>query len=228
MNIEIYADGSDPAEMIDAHGSVSGFTTNPTLMRKMGISDYENFANVVLQVITDVPISFEVFADEIPEMERQALKLASMGDNVYVKIPITNTKGESTHKLVSSLLHQGVKIHVTAVLCPTQMRLILPYMESPTDAILSIFAGRISDTGIDPIPIFTEALRLAAPNVKILWASTRQAYNIYEADAIGCHIITAPPAILKKLSLGGKNLEEYSLDTVKMFYNDAKASGYTL
>ena len=226
--IKIYADGSDLAKMIQSRNVVSGFTTNPTLMRKAGITNYENFAKTILQQISDVPISFEVIADEIQEMERQAQKLASFGNNVYVKIPITNTAGVSTNQLIKSLLNQHIKVNVTAVLTIDQIRDILKYMYDSTQAILSIFAGRIADTGVDPKPIIKEALELASPNVEILWASCREIYNVYEAKAIGCHIITVPYDLIDKLSLHNKDLTAYSLETVNMFYNDAKNSGLVL
>jgi transaldolase len=233
--IKIYADGSDPEEMIAAHKDdisagivISGFTTNPTLMRKSGITNYEQFARQVLQQIPDYPISFEVFADEFPEMERQALKLASLGDNVFVKIPITNTKGEKSHRLIRSLLDQQIKINVTAVFNTGQIHEVLPFIDSETSAVLSIFAGRIADTGRDPKPIVKEALNLATPNMQVLWASCREIYNVYEAANIGCHIITVPNNLLKKLSLRNKDLDDYSLETVKMFYDDAQSSKFIL
>ena len=228
MAIKIYADGSNPAEMVSVLDIVSGFTTNPSLMRSAGITDYEQFAKQILHQIPHHPISFEVFADEIPEMERQALKLASFGDNVYVKIPITNTNGIKTHELIKQLLNQQIKVNVTAVFSTEQIHEVLPFMNSETDAILSIFAGRIADTGIDPKPIIKEALDLATPNVQILWASCREVYNVYEAENVGCHIITVSNNLIQKLPLRHKDLEEYSLETVKMFYDDAQSSKFVL
>jgi len=228
MNISIYADSSDPNEMINVPNIISGFTTNPTLMRKAGITDYEQFARQILQKIPNLPISFEVFADEMFEMELQALKLASFGDNVFVKIPITNTRGETTKNLIKRLLQQQIKVNVTAVFSINQIGDILPYMDSSTNAILSIFAGRIADTGTDPKPIIKEAINLATPNVQILWASCREVYNIYEANNVGCDIITVSSDILKKYIAQHKDLEQYSLETVKMFHDDAQKSKFTL
>jgi transaldolase len=228
MEIKIYADGSDPEEMVSVIDTVSGFTTNPTLMRKAGIVDYEAFARKVLRLIPNHPISFEVFADEIPEMERQAKRLASYGENVYVKIPITNTKGVSTGALISRLLSQGIKVNVTAVFTIGQIAEVCEHLYYSTPAILSIFAGRIADTGIDPKRTVKQALELVPSNVEVLWASCREVYNIYEAEAVGCHIVTVPNNLIKKLSLFGKSLEEFSVETVKMFYDDAQSSGFTL
>ena len=228
MNIEIYADGSDFYEMCDALDTVDGFTTNPTLMKAAGVENYEDFARAVLNRITTHPVSFEVFADDEPEMERQARKLAALGENVFVKIPIMNTKGFDMYKLINRLLRDGIKINVTAVFSYEQIIEVTSFMRCDTDAILSVFVGRIADTGRDPKPFIVHALNLAPPNVKVLWASCRETYNIYEAENIGCHIITVPPNLLKKLSLRNKDLEEYSRETVQMFYNDAKASNYTL
>lgn len=228
MNIQIYADGSDPDEMVKAIGTVSGFTTNPTLMREAGITNYEEFARDILQRIPDLPISFEVFSDDLFEMGRQARKLAGFGDNVYVKIPITNTYGISTIKLIDGLLNDGIKVNVTAVLTIEQISIVLSLINNTTDAILSIFAGRIADTGVDPKPMIKKAITDAPSNVKILWASCREIYNVYEADQIGCHIITVPNNLIGKLSLYNKNLNDYSIETIKMFYNDAKSCGFTL
>jgi len=231
MKIEIYADGSDEKEMIHTYLNkkfVTGFTTNPSLMRKAGVVNYAEFLKKITEVIKDVPISFEVFADDMDEMERQAEVIASYGSNIFVKIPVTNTKGESTKSLVKKLLDKNIKVNVTAVFTEAQTEELLPFLNSPTDVILSIFAGRIADTGIDPKPIVRHALKSVSANVKVLWASPREVYNMYEADEVGCHIITVTPDFLNKLSLRGKSLEEYSLDTVKMFYNDAKSANYVL
>ena len=228
MQIKIYADGSDLDEMVQALDVVSGFTTNPTLMRKAGITDYKAFAKEALRRIPDHPISFEVFADDIKEMEIQAEKLAALGDNVYVKIPITTTTGKSTKGLISRLLCRQIKINITAILTIQQIREVSPFLDYQTPAILSIFAGRIADTGVDPKLTVKEALDLVPRNVEVLWASCREVYNIYEAAAIGCHIITVPNNLLGKLPLFGKDLEEFSVETVKMFYNDAQSSGFTL
>jgi len=228
--MKIYADGSDPDEMValTENRTISGFTTNPTLMRKAGITDYEQFAKQVLQRIPHHPISFEVFADDHSEMERQAHKLASFGDNVFVKIPITNTKGETTTHLIKRLLDSGIKVNVTAVLSSRQINEVTHFLASETRAILSVFAGRIADSGVDPKPLIKEALGLAAPNVEVLWASCREIYNVYEADSIGCHIITVPNNLIPKLALRDKDLDEFSLETVKMFYDDAESSGFVL
>jgi transaldolase len=231
MKIEIYADGSDLSEMIKTYRNnkwVSGFTTNPSLMRKAKVENYLPFVKGVTEVITDLSVSFEVFADDLSEMNRQARILASFGKNVYVKIPVTNTKGESTKSLIKELLEDGIPVNVTAVFTPEQIDELVPYMLGSTPAILSIFAGRIADTGVDPKPIVQHALKIMPSNVKTLWASSREAYNIYEADRIGCHIITVTTDLMNKIKLENKDLTQYSLETVKMFYDDAAASGYTL
>lgn len=231
MKIEIYADGSDLSEMIKTYRNnkwVSGFTTNPSLMRKAKVDNYENFVKSVTDVITDLSVSFEVFADDLSEMERQARTLASFGKNVFVKIPVTNTKGESTKSLIGRLLNDGIPVNVTAVFTCEQIDELISCMGGNTPAILSIFAGRIADTGVDPKPIVQHALRVMPANVKTLWASSREAYNIYEADRIGCHIITVTNDLMSKIKLENKNLTQYSLETVKMFYDDAAASGYSL
>jgi transaldolase len=220
MKIEIYSDGSDKNEMIQTYlnkKNIKGFTTNPSLMIKE-----------ITDVIKDVPISFEVFADDIDEMEKQANTIASYGSNIFVKIPVTNTKGESTKFLIKKLLDNNIKVNVTAVMTKKQIKDLIPYLQSRTNVILSVFAGRIADTGIDPKPIMKYAIKNISNNVKVLWASPREVFNIYEADKIGCHIITVTPDLINKLSLQNKNLKEYSLDTVKMFFNDAKASNYSL
>jgi transaldolase len=232
MKIAIYADGANKADMLKRYkeGLVDGFTTNPSLMVKAGITDYAAFAKDILQVITDKSISFEVFSDDFPDMERQALKIGSLGKNVAVKIPISNTKGESSLPLCRRLLDQGLKLNVTAILTENQVRALHEIMKPTDDVIVSIFAGRIADTGIDPIPLMKSAVQMYKdkPGAKILWASTREALNMYQAEWAGCHIITVTDDLIGKLPLKGKNLEEYSLDTVKMFYNDAKKAGFTL
>ena len=232
MNINIYSDGANLEDMNAAYneGIVKGFTTNPTLMKQAGVSNYEGFAKIVLENITDLPISFEVFSDELSEMEKQAKYLASLGDNVYVKIPITNTKQESTSEVIKNLVDDGVKVNVTAIMTVDQLRHIKDFLNPDTPTVLSIFAGRIADTGIDPVPIMKEAVDLfiECDVWEILWASPREVLNVYQADEIGCDIITITPALLKKLKLKNKNLLDYSLDTVKMFYNDALESGYKL
>jgi len=209
---------------------VKGFTTNPTLMRKAGITDYRAFAKEVLRAIPDRPISFEVFSDEFGEMERQASEIASWGDNVYVKIPVSNTRGESAAPLVRRLSQAGVKLNVTALLPLEQVREITHALAGGAPACISVFAGRMADTGVDPVPMMTDALAVMrdAPNAELIWASPRELLNIFQADAIGCHIITVTHDILKKLSLVGRDLRDYSLDTVKMFHTDAAQAGFTL
>lgn len=209
---------------------ITGFTTNPTLMRKAGVTDYAAFAKEILSEIKDRPISFEVFSDEFNEMERQARIINSWADNVYVKIPITNTKRESAFNLVKKLASEGIKQNVTAILSLEQVKHIIPALGTKIPAIISVFAGRIADTGRDPMPIMKKALEMIKPyqNIELLWASPRELLNIVQANEIGCHIITATPDILKKLDTVGYDLEEFSLDTVKMFYDDGQKVGYRL
>ncbi len=232
LKIDLYADGADIREMVAARdsGLVKGFTTNPTLMRKSGISDYETFAREALRAVAGLPISFEVFADEFAEMERQAKRIATWGDGVYVKIPITNTRRESSIDLIRRLSAASVKLNITAILTVNQVRCVVDALHSDVPAIVSVFAGRIADTGRDPIPIMSEAARLVTkkPKAQLLWASPRELLNIFQADACGCHIITVTADILKKLSMIGKSLDDLSLDTVKMFYSDAAAAGFRL
>ena len=232
LKVKIYADGADREGMLEMYEKsyIQGFTTNPTLMRKAGIEDYESFARSILEVISDRPISFEVFADEFEEMERQALEIADWGDNVYVKIPITNTRQQSASGLIESLSSQGVRLNITAILALDQVQEVATAVQNGPACIVSVFAGRIADTGVDPIPIMKDALAIlqSVPNVELLWASPREVLNIYQADAIGCDIITATNDLLQKLALAGKDLAEYSLETVRMFYNDAQKAGYEL
>jgi transaldolase len=232
LRIHIYSDGADVRDMAAARdaGIVKGFTTNPTLMRKCGVADYETFAHEALASTGGMPISFEVFADEFDEMERQARLIATWGDAVYVKIPITNTKGESAIPLIARLSAAGVKLNITAILTLDQVRAVAGALDPNTPAIVSVFAGRIADTGRDPLPLMREALEIlhARPKAQLLWASPRELLNIIQADEMGCHIITVTPDILKKLAMVGMPLDELSLDTVKMFYNDASAAGYRL
>ena len=229
---KIYADGADREGMLEMYEKsyIQGFTTNPTLMRKAGIEDYESFARGILEVISDRPISFEVFADEFEEMERQALEIAEWGDNVYVKIPITNTRQQLASELIQRLSSQGVRLNITAILALDQVQEVAAAVQNGPASIVSVFAGRIADTGVDPIPIMKDALAIlqSAPNAELLWASPREVLNIYQADAIGCDIITATNDLLQKLALAGKDLAEYSLETVRMFYNDAQKAGYEL
>ena len=232
LKVKLFADGADLNGMLQMYAKpwIRGFTTNPTLMRKAGISDYECFARQVLQSIPDRPISFEVFADDFDEMERQAMKIASWGENVYVKVPITNTKGASAAPLARKLASAGVKLNVTALLPLDQVSEITAALAGGPPACVSVFAGRAADTGIDPVPLMRKALEILAPhpNIELIWASPRELLNIVQADEIGCHIITVTNDILAKLPLLGKSLAEYSLETVQMFHRDASASGFTL
>ena len=232
LKVKLFADGADLAGMTEmaANPLIRGFTTNPTLMRKAGIADYAAFAREVLAVIADRPVSFEVFADDFGEMEAQALEIASWSRNVNVKVPVTNTRGEFCGPLIERLSRAGVQLNVTAVLTLDQVRRVAERLAPETPAIVSVFAGRIADTGRDPVPLMTEAVRILKPKPKaeLIWASPRELLNIFQADAVGCHIITATNDILKKLQLVGKDLDAYSLETVEMFYKDAKAAGYTI
>ena len=232
LRVKIFADGADKAGMLEmAHKPyISGFTTNPTLMRKCGITDYRAFAKDILSIIKDRPISFEVFSDEFPEMNRQAHEIASWGSNVNVKIPVTNTRGESSYELIRSLSQQGVKLNVTALLTLEQVRDVSNALEGGPSSYISVFAGRIADTGRDPVPVMSTAVEMLRPytNQELIWASPREVLNIFQADAIGCHIITVTNDLLKKLDLIGKSLASYSLETVKMFYDDAQQAGYSL
>jgi transaldolase len=232
LRIKIFADGADLASMkaLAANPRVKGFTTNPTLMRKANVTDYVAFAHQVLAAIPDRPVSFEVFADEFPGMEAQALEIASWGKNVYVKIPITNTRRASAVPLVQQLSKQGVQLNVTAVFTLAQVEAITGALDAATPAVISVFAGRIADTGVDPVPLMAEAKRIsrAKPKAELLWASPRELLNIFHAESVGCDIITVTPDVLAKLELVGKNLDDYSLETVKMFYKDASAAGYSI
>ncbi len=232
LNVKIYADGADRPTMLEMHANplIAGFTTNPTLMRKSGVSDYKAFARDILQRIPDRPVSFEVCADDFEEMERQAAEIASWGDNVLVKIPITNTHGKFSGELLKRLARSGVRVNVTALLTLQQVREASECLAGGPSATISIFAGRIADTGRDPVPLMAAAVELLRPypNLELIWASPRELLNIFQADAIGCHIITVTSDILKKLELVGKDLDEYSRETVEMFYRDACKAGYQL
>jgi transaldolase len=232
LAVKIFADGADLAGMLGLYRQpfIKGFTTNPTLMRKAGITDYRAFARDVLAAIPDRPISFEVFSDEFADMERQARDIASWGENVYVKVPVTNTRRESACDLVRRLSHSGVKVNVTALLSLGQVRDVAAAVAGGAPSCVSVFAGRVADTGHDPVPLMAAAVEMlrVAPHAELIWASPRELLNIFQADAIGCHIITVSHDILKKLSLVGRDLEEYSLDTVKMFHNDAIQAGFAL
>ncbi len=232
LKVKIFADGANLDGILELYRNphITGFTTNPTLMRKSGITDYEKFARQVLEKITDRPISFEVLSDQFHEMERQARKIASWGHNVYVKIPITNTRHESSVELISRLAQEKVKLNVTALMTLDQVRMVSGALADHTSSFISVFAGRIADTGRDPMPIMKEAVEIMSPHTtqELIWASPRELLNIFHADEIGCHVITVTYDILKKLSLVGKELDEYSLDTVKMFHGDAQIAGYKL
>jgi len=232
LKVKLFADGADKAGILEMYADplVKGFTTNPTLMRKAGIVDYEAFAKDILATVSDRPISFEVFADDFEEMHRQARRIASWGENVSVKIPITNTSGASSLPLVRKLSREGVRLNVTALLTLDQVRGVAEAVQGGAHCFVSVFAGRIADTGVDPVPVMAEAVRhlRSAPNTELIWASPRELFNIFQADAIGCHVITATNEILKKLPLVGKNLDEYSLETVKMFFDDGRKAGYRL
>jgi transaldolase len=232
LKIKLFADGADKAQILQAQANplIQGFTTNPTLMRAAGVKDYEGFAREILAAVKDKPISFEVFADEFGEMERQAHKIAAWAENVYVKIPITNTKRESSVNLIRRLAHSGVKLNVTAILSLEQVWDAAGALAGGAPSVVSVFAGRIADTGLDPVPIMSEAMKLVSPHpgMELLWASPRELLNIFQANDVGCHIITATDSVLTKLKVVGKDLDEYSLETVKMFYNDAAHSGYQL
>ena len=232
LSIKLFADGADLQEMkqMSELAYISGLTTNPTLMRKAGISDYIEFAKNALAIVQEKPISFEVFSDELYEMTKQGVKLSELGENVYVKIPITNSNGISTSTVVRDLSRRGIKVNVTAVMKPAQIEKVLESFSNQTPGFISIFAGRIADTGRDPVPIVRTSLQLISeyPQLSLIWASPRELLNIFQADEIGCDIITATSDILKKLDLLDYDLETYSLDTVKMFLNDARKSGYKI
>jgi transaldolase len=230
LKIKLFADGADKAAMLSLYRNplIKGFTTNPTLMRKAGIADYEAFARDILSEIRDRPISLEVFADEFDEMERQGRLIATWGPNVYVKIPVTNTKRQSAADLIHRLSHAGIRLNITAILTLEQVRTVVDALAGGAPSNVSVFAGRIADTGCDPVPLMAKAVEMVSvhPGMELIWASPRELLNIFQADAIGCHIITATPDVLQKLSLVGKDLDEYSLDTVKMFHSDAVKSGF--
>ena len=230
--IKIFADGADKNGMMEMYRNpwIDGFTTNPTLMRKAGITDYVAFAKDILLAIPDKPISFEVFADDLEEMERQASEIKTWGPNVYVKIPVMNTKRVSTAGLIRELSQEGVQLNITAILTLEQVNEMADALQGGTSAFVSVFAGRIADTGKDPIPVMQTALEILSSNsnAELLWASPREVLNVYQAEAIGCHIITATNDLLKKLNLKDKNLTDYSQETVQMFYNDALLSKFKL
>jgi transaldolase len=232
LKIKIFADGADRESIarLYANPLIKGFTTNPTLMRKAGVENYEQFVRQVLEIVRDRPISFEVFSDDFDEMEQQALQISSWGENVYVKIPVTNTKGEPSELVVRKLADEGVKVNVTALMTPAQVGEVVEWLAGGPACYVSVFAGRIADSGRDPVPLMAESLELMRPysNLELIWASPRELLNLVQADAIGCHIITVTHDLLEKLPLLGKDLGEFSLDTVRMFYRDGQAAGYTL
>lgn len=230
--VKIFADGADRKGMLEMYQCswISGLTTNPTLMRKAGINNYQGFAQEILQDIKDKPISFEVFADDFKEMKIQALEIASWGNNVYVKIPIMNTEGKSSIDLIRFLASEGVKQNITALMTLDQVEKTTQALANGPSSYISVFAGRIADTGRDPVPIMREAVAMMSPypQLELIWASPREVLNIFQANEIGCHIITVTNDILKKLSLAGKDLMDFSLETVKMFRQDALAAGFNL
>ena len=232
LKIDIYADGADFASIVKLNNNsmIKGFTTNPTLMKKAGVANYKDFAIELLKVIKEKPISFEVFSDEIEEMETQAREISSWADNVYVKIPVTNSKGLSTKEIISNLSNDNIKLNVTAVFTLDQVKGIISSVNKKSNTIISIFAGRIADTGVDPIPLMQKSVSLSKINtkIKILWASPRELLNIIHADKSGCQIITVAEDIIKKINLVNKDLQEFSLETVKMFYDDAQRVGYKI
>ena len=232
LTVKVFGDGADVDGIVELLGNplITGFTTNPTLMRAAGITDYEAFAKEVLAAVPDKPISFEVFSDDFDEMEAQATRIASWGEHVYVKIPVTDTQGTSTAPLLKRLVADGVKVNATALMTVAQVESVVQSIAGGPPAYISVFAGRIADAGIDPLPIMRESLAVMAgePQIELIWASPREIFNIVQADAIGCHIITMTHDLLKKLPGLGRDLDDFSLDTVKMFHRDAAAAGYTL
>jgi transaldolase len=232
LRIKVFADGADLAGMLALADQphIKGFTTNPTLMRQAGVDDYRIFAKQVLAEIVDRPISFEVFSDDLDEMERQATEIASWGDNVNVKIPVTTTTGESTAPIIRRLVERGVQLNITALMTLDQVRRVAESVAGGPNAFVSVFAGRIADTGRDPIPLMSEALQILrdAPNAELIWASPREVLNIVQADEIGCHVITVTHDLLKKLTSFGKDLDQFSLETVRMFRDDAEKAGFSL
>ena len=232
LSIKVFSDGAVLETMLHDlnSGLVTGFTTNPSLMKKAGITSYIGFAKDVLKEITDYPVSFEVFADDLEGMEQEARRIAALGDNVYVKIPVTNSKGEFTAPLIDRLTAEGIKVNVTAIFTVEQVRVVVDALKSGTPAVVSVFAGRIADTGVDSMPIMQEALAICRQKegVELLWASPRETFNIYQADSLGVDIITCTSDLIKKLELKDKDLTEYSLETVQMFLRDSSSLGFTI
>ena len=232
LNVKLFADGAERTEMLRLYANplIQGFTTNPTLMRKAGVADYEAFAREILALIPDRPVSFEVFSDDFMEMERQAHRIANWEGQVYVKIPVTNTRGESSVALIRRLARAGIRLNITALLTLKQVCEVSAALRDCPSAYVSVFAGRIADTGCDPVPIMAEAVHILQTysQLQLIWASPRELLNVFQADEVGCHVITATSDILKKLSLVGKDLTVYSVDTVKMFHDDAASAGYSI
>lgn len=232
LRVKLFADGAERKSMLELYANplIQGFTTNPTLMRKANVTNYEGFARDILAAIPDRPISFEVFADDFDEMERQANLIQTWGSNVYVKIPVTNTRRESSCPLINQLSPRGIKLNVTAIFTLEQVREVVCALEGGAPSYVSVFAGRVADTGVDPVPLMEKAVAMLRPHpqMELIWASPRELLNVFQADSIGCHIITATPDILKKLALVGKDLADYSLETVEMFADDAARSGFRL
>ena len=232
LRVKIFADGADLEDIsrLSENPLIKGFTTNPTLMRKANVPDYRTFAADVLSIVGGRPVSFEVFSDEFPEMEQHALEIASWGENIYVKIPVTNTRGEFSGPLIQRLLASGVQVNITALMAIGQVEKVAAHLSQDTKSIVSVFAGRVADTGIDPIPVMAKAVELLRPwpKAELIWASPRELLNIFQADSVGCHIITATSDVLAKLHLVGKDLDAYSLETVQMFRSDAVDAGYNI
>ena len=232
LAVKIFADGADKAGMLEMAEKpfIRGLTTNPTLMRKAGVTDYTRFALDVLRDIRDKPISFEVFSDDFVEMERQAVQIAAWGPNVYVKVPVTNTRREPAYELIERLTTRGIKVNVTAMMTLSQVSQVVARLDPAVASYVSVFAGRIADTGRDPVPLMAAALDIVSTNrsSELIWASPRELFNIFQADAIGCHVITVSNSVLKKLELVGKDLSDFSLETVKMFHTDATSAGFNL
>ena len=232
LSVKIFADGADKAGMLEMYANplIEGFTTNPTLMRKAGVRDYRTFAHEIIEAIPDRPISFEVLSDEFEEMETQASEISSWGENVYVKVPVMNTRAQPSYALMERLARAGVKVNATALLTLDQVRHVSAALAGGASAYVSVFAGRVADTGRDPVPLMAAAVELLRPypNLELVWASPRELLNLFQADAVGCHIITVTNDLLRKLPLVGKDLHKFSLDTVRMFYNDAQQAGYEL
>jgi transaldolase len=232
LKVKIFADGADVKVIAELSKNpfVKGFTTNPSLMRKAGVSDYRAFALEAIRIVGTRPISLEVFSDEVAEMEKQALEIASWGNNVYVKIPVTTTRGEFTGQLIQRLAQKGVQLNITALLTLTQVKEVLRCLSPKTNSYVSVFAGRVADTGRDPLPLMAQSVKLlrSNPKAELIWASTRELLNIFQADAVHCHVITVTHDVLAKLPLVGKDLAEHSLDTVKLFYQDAVSAGFRI